>query len=393
MAKPIKKFSLKDDTLLEGITPPQPKKARVVSLFQQTTEVELPDLGTTAIRSDPSTVVPRSDRGPGETVMPWHHGKTVAPLPEIDGHTVVPGIDGRTKALRETLYSSQEDKTTIPLSELQWSVWQSLCKLAEHGGRTSYQELADALGQKKRGVQRAVDALKREGAVTIRLIKTKEFQGFSVTIDQSVRFRQATQAEVFGIVKRGGTVVPRGHGLTVVPGSSGPRMYVCKNTYIQEKDIKALLQTARPDWQIREQTLVQVADLFPTMTALEFRLSLQRLVEQAESGKQEIKNPNAWLKAAFEKNGGPLVTEREIEARLGQGEKNAPKPPLAAITPEDRETAVLRRYVAASLEERAQIDAIAQKRAAPLLTTVSADKHAGILDQAKIESTQEFFGL
>ena len=86
-------------------------------------------------------------------------------------------------------------------------------------------------------------------------------------------------------------------------------MYVCKrNTYIREEDLATLLRKPPSEWQIREQTLIQIADTFPLMTALEFRFSLQRLIEQANTGKQAIQNHNAWLKAAFEKNGGPLVT-------------------------------------------------------------------------------------
>ena len=64
------------------------------------------------------------------------------------------------------------------------------------------------------------------------------------------------------------------------------------------------LRTLPTTWQIREQTLVQIADLFPLMTTLEYGLSLRRLVEQAQTGKPTIQNPNAWLKAAFEKTVG-----------------------------------------------------------------------------------------
>ena len=147
------------------------------------------------------------------------------------------------------------------------------------------------------------------------------------------------------------------------------------------------------EWQIREQTLVQIADVFPLMTALEFRFSLRRLIEQANTGKQAIQNPNAWLKAAFEKNGGPLVTEREIEARLDQGESPKPQKQLAqqGESTENQDLEILRRYIVAKPEERAQIDQMAEERVTPLLNAFSEDKHPGILEQAKIECTREFF--
>lgn len=102
------------------------------------------------------------------------------------------------------------------------------------------------------------------------------------------------------------------------------------------------------------------------MTALEFRLSLRRLIEQASMGKQSVQNPNAWLKAAFEKNGGPLVTEREIEARLNQGQ--VPKPQKRQVQleepTENQDLEIFRRYMVAKPEERAQIDQMAEERAA-----------------------------
>jgi hypothetical protein len=42
-------------------------------------------------------------------------------------------------------------------------------------------------------------------------------------------------------------------------------------------------------------------------------------------------------------------------------------------------------------EERAQIDQLAAERVAPILAAFSEDKHAGILEQAKIECTRELF--
>ena len=99
-------------------------------------------------------------------------------------------------------------------------------------------------------------------------------------------------------------------------------MYVCnKNTYIQGTDITELLGVCPKKWNIREATLVAIADTYPEMDKTTFRLSLLRAVEQTKEGKPVIRNANAWLKAAFEKNGAPLVTARDIEAQVrgGQG--------------------------------------------------------------------------
>jgi hypothetical protein len=291
------------------------------------------------------------------------------------------------------LDSPAPNPASIPLSELQWAVWQALQRISQANQRTCYQDLADALHQKKRGLQRAVEALKREGAIKLVHIKSKEFQGFSVEINPAVEFHLGSKKEVFGIIKRGQTVVPRHYGLTVVPRYSDSSMYVCKkNTYIHGEDITGLLRSSPAEWKIREQTLIQIADTFPTMTALEFRLSLLRLIDQAKSGKQTVHNPNAWLKASFERNGGPLVTEREIEVRVRQqeGSTQTASPRLALEThTQDIET--MRRYMTASPEDKTEIDKLAERRVERLLATISPDKHAGLREEARIESARTYF--
>ena len=109
------------------------------------------------------------------------------------------------------------DQASIPLSEMQWLVWQELQRLSQNNQRTCFQDLVTTLKQKKRGLQRAVEALKKEGAIKLHYIRTKEFQGFSVEINPDIRFRLGSQKEVYGLIKRGQTVVPRHYGLTVVP--------------------------------------------------------------------------------------------------------------------------------------------------------------------------------
>jgi hypothetical protein len=154
-----------------------------------------------------------------------------------------------------------------------------------------------------------------------------------------------------------------------------------------------LLRLCPPDWQIREQTLVKIIEAFPEISALEFRRSIRYLVEQSKTAKQPIQNPNAWLKAAFERNGGPLVTERMIEAQIDQRSLvlNAERALPRVETDPDLE--ILRRYVAASTEDKAAIDCLAEERVGRLLETVSTDKHDGIREQARIDCAREFFGI
>ena len=192
-------------------------------------------------------------------------------------------------------------------------------------------------------------------------------------------------------------VVPRSNRSAVVPWYSETNKNACKkNTHILGDDLRLLLENSPSEWKIREQTLVQIADTFPMMTALEFRLSLRRLIDQAKNGKQVIQNPNAWLKASFERNGGPLVTEREIEVRVRQHEANVvalpPARPLPA-QPEAQDVESMRRYMNASPEEREAIDRLAEEKVGRMLTTFSPDKHAGIREEARLECTREYFGV
>jgi hypothetical protein len=152
-----------------------------------------------------------------------------------------------------------------------------------------------------------------------------------------------------------------------------------------------LLRLCPPDWQIREQTLVKIAELFPEMSVLEFRRSLHYLVEQSKTTKQAIQNPNAWLKAAFERNGGPLITERMIEAQIDQRSSTSIAERILPAVKADPDLEILRRYVAASTEEKAAIDRLADERVGRLLETIAADKHDGIREQARIECAREFF--
>ncbi len=180
--------------------------------------------------------------------------------------------------------------------------------------------------------------------------------------------------------------------------SDGLRMSVCINDYIKQTDVAELLRVLPPVWNIRERTLIEIARSFPLMTSLEFRRSLLLLVDQARKSQTAIQNHNAWLKAAFVKNEGPLVTQRMIEAHLDQinqvpklaqtkrHERQEPKEKGQGST---EEIELLRWYLACGAEERAKIDRSADEKAAPLLTVVAEDKRAGVIEEARREAIRE----
>jgi hypothetical protein len=155
--------------------------------------------------------------------------------------------------------------------------------------------------------------------------------------------------------------------------------------------VSALLRIPPLDWKIREQTIIQIANALPDMSAIEFRLSLNYLVEQGKNAKEPIRNHNAWVKAAFERNKGPLVTEREIEARFEQSAARRELPRSSSNTDNhDDDAELLRLYLACNPGERSQIDLMAEAKAAPLLKVVSEDKRAGVLEEARREAARAF---
>jgi hypothetical protein len=161
--------------------------------------------------------------------------------------------------------------------------------------------------------------------------------------------------------------------------------FIYKNTYIRE-----LLKLFPAEWQMREQTLQQVWKGNPNMSGLEFRRSLVHLIEQTKSG-PEVKNPNAWLKGAFERNGGPIVTESMIEAQLERRPSSIPKIHDGEKDRRIEEGEILHAYLAADTEEKTQIDRMAEERIGRLLKTISSERHAGIREQARLECAREYF--
>ena len=299
-------------------------------------------------------------------------------------------VDQNKPDITHTADPLLQSREPILLSPNQWQVFNTLRGIEEQGRITSYRDIAAVSGVNFHSVRDAIRILERVGAILEkRVVKSSREQGFYVSLSRDLTFIQASVAKLKS-VKRGGNNKPQTvGGMRDVPA----RMSVCKrNTYIQGEDVKELLGIPPQSWQIREATVIEIADMFPTMNATVFRLSVRQAVEQAQAGKKEIQNPNAWLKAAFEQNGAPLVTERDIEARLaGNAAQTAAERPTVAGQGDDADMETLQRYMAATEGERAEIDLAAAEKAKPALARVGEDKHAGVMLQARIEAAREYF--
>jgi hypothetical protein len=258
----------------------------------------------------------------------------------------------------------------------------------------SYRQLATLTHSTIDGVRKAVRVLQKErGILTQHTVRTAQEQGFRVVVNRDISFRRGTLNETKAILKRGLALGQTHDRQRQMLGTDGLRMFVCRNTNIKQTDIGGLLRVPPLTWNMREQTLIQIADALPDMTVIEFRLSLAYLVRQAKQAKEPIRNHNAWVKAAFEKNGRPLVTEREIEARLDHTiTKRETIPSETAGEGDKEELALLRRYLECSADDRAAIDRLAEGKAAALFRIVSPDKHAGVLSAARLEAIREHFG-
>ena len=241
-------------------------------------------------------------------------------------------------------------------------------------------------------MKKEINVIQKEGGILKKeIIRSVVEQGFRVKLNHEVMFRAATLNEAKGVLKRGLYLGLTGGGKVQDLRPDGQGMYVCKNINIKQTDVIALLRVPPVEWKIREQTLLQIEDALPDMTAIEFRLSLNYLVEQGKTAREPIRNHNAWIKAAFEKNKGPLVTEREIEVRFEQSAlKREVQRPINNVEKHNDDSELLRLYLACSPDERAQIDLIAEAKVAPLLKIVSEDKRAGVLEEARREAALAF---
>ncbi len=315
-------------------------------------------------------------------------------------------IQGRSDSTPPLIPSPKEDFTpppkvtdsvsSIPLAPLQWRVWQELQN--SEGKVLSYQGIASLVNGSIPGIRQAIRTIEREGGILSRSTvreKTQDgavLQGFRVVLNPTIVFHPISAQESHKLQQRklSSQVISDRMIQAASDISDGLRMYVSSkiHTYMPE-----FLRLCPPDWQIREQTLIKIAEALPDMSPLEFRRSIRYLVEQSKTAKQIIQNPNAWLKAAFERNGGPLITERMIEAQLDQRSSMTPSERLLPTVEVDPDLEVLHRYVVASTEDKAAIDRLADERVGRLLETVATDKHDSIREQARIECAREFFAI
>jgi hypothetical protein len=275
---------------------------------------------------------------------------------------------------------------------VQWAVWEALRDVEAAGRIVSYRKLAVAANATIRGVRDALAVIEKEGGIRSKAtVRTADEQGLRIEIDPSRQFKKASLEETKGLLRRGDDYRQTVYRKSSALPSDGLRLSVFNN--IKQTDMGRLLRSTPAEWKIRERTLTEIAKVFPDMTTIEFRRSLMHLVEQAKSSGQPIQNHNAWLKAAFEKNEGPIVTENMIEAQIDQVAKTG----KGEIVKHEQETIqadfdVLRGYLAASSEEKAAIDQAAEERAARALSMVtSAEKRSEIIEHARLECAREFF--
>jgi O6-methylguanine-DNA--protein-cysteine methyltransferase len=368
------------------------RSAKIVHSLETYSEAQAlrPDPPVQAFTTEGLSVVQTLDPQQDQTPDPLVLGRRVRPSlgqTRADIPVTTLGTDRRAQELLP-------DFDTPLLAPLQWAVWESLQEADAAGRTVSYRQLAKQTKSTIDGVRKAVRVLQKEGGICAKeTVRTAQEQGFRVVVNRDISFRRGTLNEAKAILKRGLTLGQTPDRLGGMLRPEGLRMFVCRNTNIKQTDIAPLLRVPPSEWNIREQTLIQIADTLPEMTAIEFRLSLAYLVEQAKQAKEPIRNPNAWVKAAFEKNRRPLVTEREIEARFEQSPLKRDTQSSEAKGEGDREELdLLRRYLACGVNERAEIDGIAEEKAAPLFKVVAADKHAGVMNAARLEAIREYFG-
>jgi hypothetical protein len=292
------------------------------------------------------------------------------------------------KKQQNQLTSDRQGELLIPLtpdillSPLQWRVLQILRELELSSEIPSYRDIGARVSSTREGVKSAVEVLRKVGAILeFEVVRTAKTQGVRFRLNHKMRFQEISLGKSKGLARRDANLPLTVRGRRQVSSTS---MYVDK-TYIRE-----LLQILPVEWQIREQTLRQIVELCPTMGRLEFRRSLLYLVEQAKAG-PEVKNHNAWLKGAFERTGGPIVTEAMIEAQLNRRPVLSVKAPALEKDGDAEEAEILRSYLTASAEEKLQIDQAAEERIGRLLATISSDKHDDIRTQARLECAREFF--
>ena len=289
------------------------------------------------------------------------------------------------------------NEKAIPLAPIQWALWAALRAADEADQVVSYRKLALVTNASIRGIRDAFLVIEKEGGIrSKRTIRTPDEQGLRVETEPQANFRLASLKETKGLSRREGNYRQTVDRQSPALPADGLRLSVSITEYIKQTDIAELLQLFPPVWGIRERTLVEIARNYPRMTVIELRRSLLLLVEQVAKSRTQIQNHNAWLKAVFAKNEGPLVTERMIEAQLNHvasGQKEKPTDVVARREGHEihAENSALRKYLSASLQDRQAIEELAKEKAAAALRIMPVDKHDQIREQALIEASVAFF--
>src|SRR5712692_3331109 len=378
-----------DETKYLSANPKAAAQLFAKPLLQATSQKELPADGL-------PTDVP-ADGQPRHTVDRKHLRQTVSP----HNRQTPPAVNIKTEealpADRKTEVEPNTDSSSIPLAPVQWAVWEALREADAAGRLVSYRKLATAVNASIRGVRDALAVIEKEGGIRLKVtVRMPDEQGMRIELDALKPFRPASLKETKGLLKRHSNYRQTVDWKSLALPSDGLRLSVSITEYIKQTDIVELLKFLPPVWNIRERTLVEIARSFSAMTSLEFRRSLLLLVEQTAKSHILVQNHNAWLKAAFAKNEGPLVTERMIEAQLdhiAQGAKGTQVKAAQASGKDDLQAdfAALRRYVNATAEEREVIEEVAETKVVPALRVTPPEKHSEIRDQALVEASREFF--
>ena len=377
---------------------PNPKAA--TQLFAKTPEGSK---ASTHLPADRQSVAFPADGLPQQTVDRQYYRQTVRTSYRQTGSEETVENISSLPADRQTEVPANLDPNSssgpIPLAPVQWAIWEVLREADATSRLVSYRRLAQAVNASIRGVRDALAVIEKEGGILSKItVRTPDEQGMRIEINSLKQFRKASLKETKGLLKREGDYRQTVYRQTSALPVDRLRLSVSITEYIKQTDIADLIFLFPPIWNIRERTLIEIARGFPHMTLIEFRRSIVLLVEQVAKGKSLIQNHNAWLKAAFAKNEGPLITERMIEAQL---DHVASRPKEKTVTISQRkdtkdsdlqaEISALRMYVTAKAADREIIDEKAREKTTVALRMTPADKHREILEQALIEASHEFF--
>ncbi len=338
-----------------------------------------------------------ADGLPGQTVDRQYYRQTVSQHYRSTGsekqltEEIILPADG------QPVIEGNETAKNIPLAPVQWALWSALRAADLADQVVSYRKLALVANASTLGISDALAVIEKEGGIRSKTtVRTPDEQGMRIETEPSTNFRLASIKETKGLLRRDGNYRQTVNRQSVALPADGLRLSVSITEYIKQTDLADLLLLLPPTWSIRERTLIEIARSFPRMTLIELRRSLMLLVQQASKGRPQIQNHNAWLKAAFVRSEGPLVTERMIEARLDHVALSAKDNSVDTAQRKQGEelhveNSALRRYLTAPPEQRQIIEEQAKEKSLPALRMTPTDKHDQIREQALIDASMEFF--